>query len=143
MSATASLDLHPLRRLRDSRLQLEDPGDDLRGRPVIDDRGTRLGRITSVLIDEADGRARFLRLRSGGILGVGGQTTLLPVEVIIRVSREAVAVAGDRSGAASTPAYRPRFVARPLIPPAFDPNDPPAYWPYRTTDYPYRVPHGG
>jgi len=110
---------------------------------VIDDRGTRLGRVTGVLIDEADGRARSLRLRSGGILGVGGQTTLVPVAAIVRVSREAVAVAGNRSEAASTLAYRPRLIARPLTPPEFDPNDPPAYWPYRTTDYPYGVPRGG
>lgn len=107
---------------------------------MIDDRGTRLGRITGVLIDEADGRARFLRLRSGGVLGVGGQTTLLPVAAIVRVSREAVAVAGNGSEVASPHAYRPRLIAKPLTAPEFDPHDPPAYWPYRTTDYPYRVP---
>ena len=51
------------------------PEADIRGRTVIDSDGAEVGTVDDLLIDEEEDRVRFLRIGSGGILGMGRRTT--------------------------------------------------------------------
>jgi sporulation protein YlmC with PRC-barrel domain len=63
-------------------LTLADSTEDIRGLKVFDRSGSEFGKIDDVFIDPAERRARFVAVKSGDILGIGGQRYLLPVELL-------------------------------------------------------------
>ena len=65
-----------------TNLALADATEDIRGVKVYDRDGQEFGKVDDVFIDTADRRARFVSVKSGDILGLGGQTHLLPIEAI-------------------------------------------------------------
>jgi sporulation protein YlmC with PRC-barrel domain len=79
-------------RLGDTNLTVADPGEDIRGRTVVDRDGEEIGEVRSLFIDEGERRARFFELESGGILGHGGDAKLIPVEAINEVRKDAVRI---------------------------------------------------
>ena len=68
--------------LSQTKLALADPTEDIRGLKVFDRDGSEFGKIDDVFIDPVERRARFVSVKSGDILGLGGQRYLLPVELL-------------------------------------------------------------
>lgn len=137
-AAAGSTDRHLLTRLTRTRLAIALSDEDVRG-PVARDRdGQVLGRIDDLLVDATDRRTRFLRIRSGGVLGLGGEISYLPVEAVIAVDGASVTV-DSAPGLEHGRAYDPRLVREPDPPADGGPRDYGAYWPYRTAGY--RYPH--
>ncbi len=74
--------------LGDSDLVLANEEDDVRGMAVLDPNGHRVGDVDEIVIDEEERRARLLVVTSGGILGLGVDKRLVPVEAIARVREQ-------------------------------------------------------
>lgn len=68
--------------LSETNLALTDSTEDIRGLKVFDRGGQEFGKVDDAFIDPAERRVRFVSVKSGDILGLGGQRYLLPVEVI-------------------------------------------------------------
>jgi sporulation protein YlmC with PRC-barrel domain len=74
--------------LGDSDLVLANEDDDVRGMRVLDPNGLRVGEVDEIVVDEEECRARFLVVTSGGIMGLGEDKRLVPVEAVEGVSEE-------------------------------------------------------
>jgi sporulation protein YlmC with PRC-barrel domain len=79
-------DLATLSLLRDSDLTVADPDEDIRGRTVKDKDGKEMGRIDDLLFDADVQRVRFLRVESGGFLGMGETTVFVPIDAITMIT---------------------------------------------------------
>lgn len=90
-----------LRRLQGGGLRLEDRRADIRGRAVVDAWGEELGSVGDLLVDDRDRKVRFLDV------GAPGSRFLLPVEAVIRVSRDRVYVNQTRERVVAAPPYDP------------------------------------
>lgn len=95
--------------LGDTDLTVADPREDIRGRKVLDRQGEDLGQVDGLLIDESEAKVRFLRVASGGFLGLGEQAFLLPVDAITDITRDHVRVDQTREQIAGAPAYDPEL----------------------------------
>jgi sporulation protein YlmC with PRC-barrel domain len=82
--------------LSDTELAIR-PEEDIRGRTALDAAGEEVGNVDELLVEPSARQVRFLRLKGGGILGIGDSTWLVPVEAIRQVGEDAVRL--DRSGA--------------------------------------------
>ena len=70
--------------------------DDLRGKDVYDAEGQRVGSVEDLYIDRREREVRFLEVGAGGFLGIGEKRFLVPVEAVVKVSEEWVAIEPDR-----------------------------------------------
>ena len=96
-----------LRKLGDTGLTVADPNEDVRGMKVIDRSGEELGEVDDLMIDDREHKVRFLRVASGGFLGIGESHFMLPVEAITRISEDEVQVNQTRERIAGSPRYDP------------------------------------
>jgi sporulation protein YlmC with PRC-barrel domain len=101
-----------LEKLSDSGLMLDDPAQDIRNRRVIDSRGSTIGHVSAIFIDEDERKVRILELRVGDVLGIGGSHVLLPVDAIKKVTLDNVYVDVTREHVLKSPAFDPLLVAR-------------------------------
>jgi sporulation protein YlmC with PRC-barrel domain len=99
-----------LYRLRDSDLTLTDPDQDVRGRKVFDAGGDEVGEVNDLLVDPGERKVRFLRVGSGGFLGIGETEFLIPVDAVTRVTADAVHVDQTRDQVAGAPRYNPDLI---------------------------------
>lgn len=99
-----------LRSLGDADLMTRDRAEDIRSRKVVDARGDELGKIDELLIDDDEQKVRFLRVASGGFLGIGQDKVLIPVEAITRITEDVVHVDQTRDRIAGAPKYDPELV---------------------------------
>jgi sporulation protein YlmC with PRC-barrel domain len=97
-------------KLSGTQWTVADRADDIRGRRVLDPDGEEVGEIEDLLIDHQDRKVRLLQVASGGVLGLGATTFLLPVEAITRVSEEAVQIDQRRERIVGAPPYDPALV---------------------------------
>jgi sporulation protein YlmC with PRC-barrel domain len=84
-----------------------DPSEDIRGRKVIDKDGHELGKIDALLIDDKARKIRFLRVETGGFLGLGEKKSLIPIEAIASIDKDEVRINHSRGQVADAPAYDP------------------------------------
>ena len=63
-------------------LGLADPREDVRGWKVRDRDNRDFGKVDDVYLDPSERRARFISVKSGDILGIGGHRHLIPVEAL-------------------------------------------------------------
>lgn len=96
-----------LHRLADTGLTVSFPEEDVRGRRVLDRAGEELGTVDDLLVDDAEHKVRFLQVASGGVLGLGEQKLMIPVDAITRITDEAVRVDQAREHVAGAPPYDP------------------------------------
>jgi len=96
-----------LHRLSRTDLRLADSSSDIRGRDVYDGEGFKLGVIDDLLIDDHDRHVRFLRVHSGGLLGLGRDSFLVPVEAVVRIDADAVYLGRSSADIAAAPPYDP------------------------------------
>ncbi len=99
-----------LRTLDDSEMTLADSAEDVRGRIVIDQAGQEIGEVDALLLDDAESKVRFLRVASGGVLGIGERTFLIPVDAITRIDENHVHVNQSRDRVVESPIYDPNLV---------------------------------
>jgi sporulation protein YlmC with PRC-barrel domain len=95
-------------RLSDTDRVVADPIDDIRGRTVRDRDGEDLGKVDDLLVDTTEDRVRFLRVKSGGILGLGATPVFIPVEAVTNVGEE-VHIDHSAAKVAEAPRYDPEI----------------------------------
>ncbi len=84
------------------------PDEDVRGRAVLDEVGEHIGIVDGLLVDEAQHRVRFLRVKTGGLLGFGEATSfLIPIDAATSIDDNAVHVDQTLSHVAGGPVYNP------------------------------------
>jgi sporulation protein YlmC with PRC-barrel domain len=129
-----------LHRLSDTDLQLAHTEQDIRGFTVLDASGADVGQVDDLIIDADERKVRFLRVASGGFLGFGANTFMIPVEAIKDVRERTVHVDRERHLVAGAPQYDPELEPQPELmnnlygyygyPPYWGPmgNYPPNFW---------------
>jgi sporulation protein YlmC with PRC-barrel domain len=105
-----------LERLKDSSLQLADGEVDIRGASVYDSNGVKVGDVEALFVDEQAREVRFVLVSGGGILGIGDEERLVPVDAIDRTQDGDVFLRESRQRVADAPKYDPSLV------------DDPGYW---------------
>jgi sporulation protein YlmC with PRC-barrel domain len=96
-----------LETLGQTNLMLADPSQDIRGRTVVDANGEKLGKITELLVDSSQYKVRFLRVGSGGFLGIGREHVLIPVDAIESVTHDLVRINQTSQLVVGSPEYSP------------------------------------
>lgn len=99
-----------LRNLSDTNLTVATSEEDLRGRTVKDKDGNDIGTVADLLIDDRDRRVRFVRVESGGFLGLGEAKVFIPIESIARITDDEVFIDQSREYVAGAPGYDPDLV---------------------------------
>lgn len=94
-------------RLNETTLTVADPRTDVRERKAVDAEGEEIGTVDDLLVDDAEHRVRFLRVRHGGFLGIGAEHFLVPVDAVSKVTDDAVHIDRDRSRLTDVPGYDP------------------------------------
>ncbi|WP_127508357.1 PRC-barrel domain-containing protein [Actinoplanes solisilvae] len=97
-------------RLSDSSHRLADPGQDIRGRKLVDRDGDEIGEIDDLLIEPEQGRVRMIRVKDGGLFGIGGTPLYIPAEFVADVTEDLVAVDRSRVQVAGAPTYDPELI---------------------------------
>jgi sporulation protein YlmC with PRC-barrel domain len=77
---------------------------------VIDANDDEIGKIDELLIDDDELKVRFLRVASGGILGIGRDKVLIPVEAIAAIEDDVVRIDQSRERIEGAPNYDPELV---------------------------------
>jgi sporulation protein YlmC with PRC-barrel domain len=103
----------PLAKLSETDLDLADPSQDIRGRKVLDSEGGEIGHVSALFVDEAERKVRMLEIRAGGLLGIGEQHFLLPVDAVTSVDKHDVHVNETHERIVHSPAYDPQLVEFP------------------------------
>ena len=88
-----------------SAADIENLDEDLIGRTVYDRMGEAIGTVQEILIQPRLLRAEFLVVAWGGILGIGRQVRLVPMEAVSRIESEGVYLDRDRELVTSAPSY--------------------------------------
>ena len=101
---------HYLLKLSDTGMTLSSEAEDIRGRSVVDGNGEDVGDVDDLMIDDTEKKVRFIRVSSGGFLGMGAQKFLIPVDAIKQIKGDQVIVSHNREQIASSPAYDPDVV---------------------------------
>lgn len=102
-----SLKKASLVRLGETNLTVADPKEDIRGRKVTDHTGDEIGKVKSLFVDEEEEQVRFFEMESGGLLGFGSETRLIPLEAIETVTEDEVRVDATREHVQGSPIYDP------------------------------------
>jgi len=100
-------------KLGDTAHTVADPAEDIRDRHVVDRDGEDIGKVDALMIDEDEGRVRFLQVKGGGFLGIGDETVLIPVDAITRIEGDRVYVDQTRKHVAGGPRYDPELAEQP------------------------------
>jgi sporulation protein YlmC with PRC-barrel domain len=96
--------------LNDESLTVADAAEDVRGYTVLDRNGDDIGSVDDLLVDDGERKVRFLQIKSGGFLGLGGKTFHIPVDAVVKIHDDHVHVDQTREHVGSGPAYDPDVV---------------------------------
>jgi sporulation protein YlmC with PRC-barrel domain len=77
--------------------------DEVRGKDVYDQVGQRVGSVEDLYVDRKEREVRFLEVGAGGFLGIGQKRFLVPVEAVVKVTEEWVAIEPGRTEKAQGP----------------------------------------
>lgn len=107
MTTSAKTRFYPL---KDTELTTRNRDEDIRGRRVVDENGDEIGDVDDLLIDDDENKVRFIRVASGGFLGLGKSKVLIPVEAIARIEDDEVRIDQRRDRIFGAPPYDPELV---------------------------------
>ncbi|MDX1748621.1 MAG: PRC-barrel domain-containing protein [Halobacteriales archaeon] len=96
-----------LMELSETDFAVADPAADVRGRSVVDSSGEEMGKVDELLIDDTEARVRMLRIEHGGVLGIGAEHYLIPVDAVTGVTADEVSIDRGRSKLTDVPGYDP------------------------------------
>jgi sporulation protein YlmC with PRC-barrel domain len=99
-----------LRNLNDTDLTISSSEEDIRGRTVKDKDGQDIGKVDDLLIDDHDRTVRFMRVESGGFLGLGETKVFIPIDAISGITDHDVSIDQSREHVAAAPRYDPDLV---------------------------------
>jgi sporulation protein YlmC with PRC-barrel domain len=99
-----------LSKLSDTGKTVDDAANDIRGRKVKDKDGKDLGKVHDLLIDDDEGKVRFLLIEHGGFLGIGETKSFIPVDAITRITEDEVFINHTRDHVAGAPSYDPALI---------------------------------
>jgi sporulation protein YlmC with PRC-barrel domain len=99
--------------LSDTSLTVADPQEDVRNRTVIDRNGEEIGKVDDLLLDERENRVRFLRVAHGGLLGIGQDHYLIPVDAVTGIDEDNVHIDRERGNRTGAPGYDPELAKEP------------------------------
>jgi sporulation protein YlmC with PRC-barrel domain len=99
-----------LLRLSETNLTVLDPSEDVRGLTVLDRDNEEIGQVDDLLVDDGEHKVRFLEVSSGGFLGLGARTFLIPVDAITRIHNDHIHIDQTREHVAGAPEYDPKVV---------------------------------
>lgn len=85
------------------------PEQDVCGLKVRDRTGAEMGTVDDLLVDQERDEVRMLRLTHGGLLGIGAEAILLPVEAVVEITDDEVRVDQSRDRVASAPEHQPEL----------------------------------
>lgn len=107
---------HELVDLDDTDLAVAAGEVDVRGFTVLDRDNEEVGAVDGLLVDSGERHVRLLALGSGGFLGMGRKTRLVPTAAVTAVDSEARVVRIDttRQTVAGSPAYDPDLDQAPV-----------------------------
>ncbi len=94
-------------KLSDAGMTVADPSEDIRGRKIMDQDGEEVGDVDDLLMDEHEMKVRFIRVATGGFLGIGETKFLIPVDAIARMDQDHVFINQSRERIAGAPQYDP------------------------------------
>lgn len=94
-------------RLDDTDLTVGNAEDDIRGATVVDSDGAEIGKVRSLFVDAEERRVRLLDVESGGLLGLGAEHRLIPVDAVAEVADGKVTIGRTRAEIARAPGYDP------------------------------------
>lgn len=100
-----------LRSLKESDLEIQNKHDDVRGRKVYDRADNHIGKVDDLLVDESEGKVRFLRVAQGGFLGMGEKHYLVPVDAVVGVDDDAVRLGAEHERVSGAPDYDPALAS--------------------------------
>ena len=107
MSATMQTrELDRLSRSGLSTADIENLDQDLSGRTVYDRTGEEIGSVEDLLVDTVRLQAPFVVVSWGGLLGIGRQQRLIPVEAIDRVTPQGIYLEADKEQVTTAPSCR-------------------------------------
>ncbi|WP_354569948.1 PRC-barrel domain-containing protein [Glaciihabitans sp. UYNi722] len=71
--------------------------------------------MDALLIDDKARKIRFLRVETGGFLGIGEKKSLIPIDAIASISEDEVHLNHTRSQVSEAPPVRPGARARTIV----------------------------
>ncbi len=101
-------------KLSDSNFVLENPEQDICGKDVYGVDGEHVGSVDDLYIDRQERKVRFLKVKAGDILGIGGKHLLISVEAVAEVAESWVTIEPGREKAVE-PAPFDTTVAPPTV----------------------------
>lgn len=102
-----------LDRMKDTGLAFGESENDIRGHSVVDASGGKVGNVEALYVDENARRIRFVLVAGLGVLGIGDEQRLIPVEAIDRIEGDEVHLRHPRERVAFGPRYNPKLVEEP------------------------------
>ena len=108
---TNTTDQHTLLSLNDEALTVGDPAEDVRNHTVVDRDGEEIGTVDDLLIDDGARKVRFLQIKEGGFLGIGGRRFLIPVDAVARIEKDTVHIDQTGKHVAAGPTYDPAIAS--------------------------------
>lgn len=96
--------------LNDTDLTTEDPAEDIRKKDVVDAAGEKIGHVSDLMVDSSAHKVRLIEVAHGGLLGIGQEKILIPVDAIKRISDDRVHIDRSRQSVAEAPVYDPDVV---------------------------------
>lgn len=99
-----------LSKLSDTGKTVEGVANDIRGRKLKDKDGKDLGKVHDLLIDDSEGKVRFLLIEHGGFLGIGETKSFIPVDAITQITEDEVLINHTRDHVAGAPGYDPTLI---------------------------------
>jgi len=99
-----------LLKLSDSTLTVAFPEKDVRGRKLLDRDGEEVGEVEDLIIDDREQKVRFLQVASGGFLGLGETTLMIPIDAITQITDDTVHTDQTSERVAGAPHYDPALV---------------------------------
>ena len=79
--------------------------EDVRGLDVKDRANDKVGEVDDLVIDVSAGRVRLLKVGSGGVLGIGRDHRLVPVDVVESVAGDSIFLTAMKALVKSTPTW--------------------------------------
>jgi sporulation protein YlmC with PRC-barrel domain len=98
--------------LSESHLTLSNPSRDVHGRKVLDQKNNEIGDVDDLLVDEKEALVRFLKVKSGGFLGLGAETVFIPVDAVTHLNDTTVWISQTREQVSGAPRYDPELTER-------------------------------
>jgi sporulation protein YlmC with PRC-barrel domain len=96
--------------LGDRGQTVDGSSNDIRGRQVQDNEGVIIGKVEDLLIDDLEHKVRFLLVEHGGFLGFGQKKTMIPVDVVTKITESTVMIDQSSGRLAAAPVYDPKLV---------------------------------